>query len=185
MFVPDTDTKGSRIVRVREALVIPCWNSVKPLRIVCGIATTIRQKRLGGLRTLLSQFSPPIPLFSFSYYISRRLHRILHRIKEKEREVKSDQEYEWKKLEISYVTNEIVYNNKFISRRRYEDFKIKVYRMFLYYGKLLFPFKKEEKADKIVKQTQWKVKVLNEAWKRDNVGIDKKELYSKLLEYVP
>lgn len=83
------------------------------------------------------------------------------------------------------ITNEIVYNNKFISRRRYKDFKVKVYRMFLYYGKLLFPFKKEEKADKIVKQTQWKVKVSNEAWKRDNVGIDKKELYSKLLEYVP
>lgn len=52
--------------------------------------------------------------------------------------------------------------------------------MFLYYGKLLFPFKEEEKADKIVKQTQWKVKVLNEAWKRDNVGIDKKELYSNM-----
>lgn len=51
--------------------------------------------------------------------------------------------------------------------------------MFLYYGKLLFPFKKEEKADKIVKQTQWKVKVLNEAWKRWNrqKGI--------VLEYVP
>lgn len=60
-----------------------------------------------------------------------------------------------------------------------EDFKIKVYRMFLYYGKLLFPFKEEEKADKIVKQTQWKVKVLNEAWKRWNrqKGI--------VLEYVP
>lgn len=67
-----------------------------------------------------------------------------------------------------------------INLYRDEDFKIKVYRMFLYYGKLLFPFKEEEKADKIVKQTQWKVKVLNEAWKRDNVGIDKKELYSNM-----
>lgn len=38
---------------------------------------------------------------------------------------------------------------------------------------------------KIIKETQWKVKVLNEVWRRDNVGIDKKELYSKLLNMFP